>query len=210
MRLVRRDEQDVARTDVTRRVARGEPPRAREHDVDLVLGVRPLPVDGPGRKDVEARGEVGDPKKLDPGLARRTRSGKRLGQGDRLHPATLRPFMRCPAGPSRIAILVLALLVAACGDSPVTSAPPATGAAPGTTSPTAHGSAPPSGETTELPGSPGAVGVDRPDLGGIRVALAPVAAGLDAPIWVSGDGSGRLFVAEQAGRVRIVANGEAL
>jgi glucose/arabinose dehydrogenase len=46
--------------------------------------------------------------------------------------------------------------------------------------------------------------------GVVRLALQPVvASGLDTPVFVThaGDGSGRLFVIEQGGRIRIVANG---
>ena len=48
------------------------------------------------------------------------------------------------------------------------------------------------------------------DPAGLRLRLEPVASGLAAPIGVTnaGDGSGRLFVIEKAGRVRIVRGGE--
>ncbi len=44
----------------------------------------------------------------------------------------------------------------------------------------------------------------------VRVNVEPLAGGLDQPVFVTnaGDGSGRLFVAEQPGRIRIVENGE--
>jgi len=44
----------------------------------------------------------------------------------------------------------------------------------------------------------------------VHLGLAPVATGLAAPVFVTSahDGSGRLFVLEQAGTVRVVANGQ--
>ncbi len=49
----------------------------------------------------------------------------------------------------------------------------------------------------------------HPDLAGVRLALQPAATGLSAPLFVTGahDGLGRLFVLEQAGRVRVIAGG---
>ena len=53
--------------------------------------------------------------------------------------------------------------------------------------------------------------LDRPDLAAVRVVVEPLAGGLDQPVFVTnaGDGSGRLFVAEQPGRIRVVEDGEA-
>ena len=58
--------------------------------------------------------------------------------------------------------------------------------------------------------SPSGTGLDRPDLAAVRVSVEPLAGGLDQPVFVTnaGDGSGRLFVAEQPGRIRIIENGE--
>ena len=47
---------------------------------------------------------------------------------------------------------------------------------------------------------------DRPDLAAVRVATPVVVDGLDSPLWVDRipDGSGRLVVVEQGGRIRMV------
>jgi glucose/arabinose dehydrogenase len=52
----------------------------------------------------------------------------------------------------------------------------------------------------------------EPPLAAVRVAVEPVIDGLDGAIFVAGaqDDSGRLFVAQQAGIVRVVANGALL
>ena len=138
--------------------------------------MRRLPIDGARGEHVDARGEVGDAKQLVPRIAGGTLAHQCLGEGDRLHPATLPASMRLPHDPSRFAILALVVLVAACGGTPGSAAP---------------GSATPATS------------------GGVKVALAPIATGLDSPLWVIGDGSGRLFVVEQPGRIRIVADGAA-
>jgi glucose/arabinose dehydrogenase len=60
--------------------------------------------------------------------------------------------------------------------------------------------------------APGATGAQGPgvfDPNGFGVALTPVVDGFEQPLWVTAapDGSGRLFVVEQPGRVRIVRDG---
>ena len=49
-------------------------------------------------------------------------------------------------------------------------------------------------------------------LGNLTVALEPVVGGLDLPVGLThaGDGSGRLFALEQAGRIRVVRGGQVL
>jgi glucose/arabinose dehydrogenase len=110
--------------------------------------------------------------------------------------------------PLALATALLVLLVGAC-DSGLPTAPPAT---PPTPSAAASASVTPdpsvSGEPSVAP--PPAGGGDRPDLAAVSVALEPVVGGLEQPLFVTpvGDGTGRLFVAEQGGVIRIVEDGE--
>ena len=107
---------------------------------------------------------------------------------------------------SRVAGAVLAAtwVLAACGGPGPTVTPVPTTAPAGTpiasrTSPSAGASAP------AVPGpSPNAARWNPPAL-----ALSAVVSGLDRPLWVggAGDGSGRLFVVEQAGTIRVIRNG---
>jgi glucose/arabinose dehydrogenase len=125
--------------------------------------------------------------------------------------------------PSRFAILAaipLLALAAACGGNGGTPAPAASGATASGPAATGGTSARPSsspassasgplasatGPSGPASGSP--AGGDHPDLAAAHVAVTPVVTGLDQPLWVTGDGTGRLFVVEQPGRIRIVANG---
>ena len=107
-------------------------------------------------------------------------------------------------------IVLLAVLVAACGDSggtaPAASATPTAPAVPaspdGGGSPTAEPTREPSLAPSDVPFDPAAV----------SLAFEVVVDGLESPLAVthSGDGSGRLFVAERGGPVRIVAGGALL
>ncbi|HEX2172741.1 MAG TPA: PQQ-dependent sugar dehydrogenase, partial [Dehalococcoidia bacterium] len=64
-------------------------------------------------------------------------------------------------------------------------------------------------EAGRTPAAPPAT-PDRAQLDGLGLRLVPVASGLAQPIHVThaGDGGGRLFVVERAGRIRIVADGQ--
>jgi glucose/arabinose dehydrogenase len=98
-----------------------------------------------------------------------------------------------PRSPYRAGALVVGalVLVAACA-SPAPTQPPVT-------------PRPPSPTVPARTGAPGAV---RPDLAAAAsgVAIEEVATGLDQPLWVapSATGDGKLYVAEQPGRIRVV------
>jgi glucose/arabinose dehydrogenase len=118
-----------------------------------------------------------------------------------------------------VPVLLVALAVAAAACSPFGGAPtPASssGNAPSASSPAAGASASaasgvPGG--TPITSSAASSAASRPvasgDPASVTVRLEPVVGGLDSPVLVtsSGDGSGRLFVLEQGGRIRIVRNG---
>jgi glucose/arabinose dehydrogenase len=95
----------------------------------------------------------------------------------------------------------LALLLVAC------SGPAAT---PTATDPSAGPSARPS--ASGGPGGPSPIPSSGPGPTGLVVELEPLVAGFEAPLLVThaGDGSGRLFVVEQGGTVRIVRDGRVL
>ena len=108
--------------------------------------------------------------------------------------------MRHVARPSRLltSLLAVAALVAACGGNDGTPAPSPTQPAASATHPAVSPTQPSASPTTIPDG-----------LAAVRVAIQPVVAGLDAPVWVTGDGGGRLFVVEQTGRILIVQDGVA-
>ena len=115
---------------------------------------------------------------------------------------------------ARLLPLALALvLVAACA-RPAVPATFVTASRPaGSTVATVPSSAMPSGTVAMGLPSPtrtaAASSGGRPDLAAVRLALQPAVTGLTAPLYVTSahDGSGRLFVLEQAGTIRVVKDG---
>src|SRR5436190_4154600 len=120
------------------------------------------------------------------------------------------PAPLMPGPPRRLAALAtvaVAVLLAGCGSTGASgpavgspSSPPSAPAASVSSPTTAPSIGAPSGSSI----------ASRPfDPGGLRVALQEVASGLDSPLAIvnAGDGSNRLFVVEQGGRIRIVTDG---
>jgi glucose/arabinose dehydrogenase len=134
--------------------------------------------------------------------------------------------------PARLlSLLAAAALLAACGAAggaqptaaPAASAPTAVAA----TAAAAEPSPPPAAPTTPPPDSPGQsapaptappaaptaqAGAEAVDLAALRLRLEPLGAEFARPTGVSsaGDGSGRLFITEQAGRIMVVRDGAPL
>ncbi len=88
--------------------------------------------------------------------------------------------------------------------SPVPVTPSTVPAVPGTPATS------PSGLSTAAPPPP--AGGERPDLASVHVATETVVDGLSSPLWVTAvpDDTGRLFVAQQGGQIRIVQDGQLL
>jgi glucose/arabinose dehydrogenase len=116
------------------------------------------------------------------------------------------------------ALAAFVALVVACGSTGPngTAAPPRSGSsAPSRAvsgSPTAPASsAVPSGGGS-IPGASAPSSAAALDPNGLHVAFSEVAGGLDAPLAIANahDGSRRLFIAEQGGRIRIVRDGALL
>ncbi|MCC6627102.1 MAG: PQQ-dependent sugar dehydrogenase [Chloroflexi bacterium] len=125
--------------------------------------------------------------------------------------------------------LTLALLLTACGLAvvptstvapPIATPPPTATARPATVAPapakpaatTAPAATAPPRPTPPPPPTPGPTAVPTPAAGAPPLALERVVANLDAPLNVqhAGDGSGRLFILEKIGRIRIARGGELL
>src|SRR5512140_1675627 len=116
-----------------------------------------------------------------------------------------------------LAAFLLTALVASCaGPGPAVTPVPTSvvnrtgGGLPGASSGGAIAPATPNGPASAslapaATPSPGASAWAPPSL-----SLVSVAAGLDRPLWVggAGDGSGRLFVVEQAGTIRVIRDGQ--
>lgn len=103
-----------------------------------------------------------------------------------------------------VAVAVAALLAGCGGPSPT----PSRSAAGATPSPAASPSSPAPSRSPASPApSPSSAGPFDPSA--VAVTFEPVVGGLSSPLGVAhaGDGSGRIFVAEQGGAIRIVRDG---
>jgi glucose/arabinose dehydrogenase len=108
--------------------------------------------------------------------------------------------MAFPASVRLVPLLIVALSLGAtaCSDDEAVDTP---------STPEAEPASPEPSRTKKKDSQP-----PRFDPGQVELELDPVAEGLEAPLGVThaGDGSGRLFIVEQTGRVRIIENGEVL
>ena len=113
--------------------------------------------------------------------------------------------------PQLVALALIAVLAAGCGGptpTPPASAAPATSPVPETAAPSPPSAGGPFASPAATPGAGSAS--DRPDLAAVHVTTEPYLGGFDQPVFVTsaGDGSGRLFVVEQAGRIRVIDGGQ--
>ena len=116
-------------------------------------------------------------------------------------------------------LALVAGLVACGGDTSRSPAGSSVGPTPGgsgvatpATMPASTPAATPGSRPTPGPTASGVPGSERPDLAAVSVTVDAVASGFAQPLFVTpaGDRSGRLFVVEQGGRIRIVRNGNVL
>ncbi|HEX8940293.1 MAG TPA: PQQ-dependent sugar dehydrogenase [Candidatus Limnocylindrales bacterium] len=122
------------------------------------------------------------------------------------------------AAPRGIAIAAVAAVVFVALASIAVQGPGPTGTPGAGSTPAATATAPTSAAATSPAGSATASGGPASSAGaafdpnGVRLALRQLASGLDRPVFVTGagDASGRLFVVEQTGRIRIVRDGRIL
>lgn len=107
-----------------------------------------------------------------------------------------------PRSLGRFSLLALVAIVAGCGGTAPTGTPAST--TPGTSATSSAVTASPPSPTVSPIASSAAF-----DPAAITIGLESVVGGLDAPLAVTnaGDGSGRLFVAQQGGAIRIVRDG---
>jgi glucose/arabinose dehydrogenase len=111
------------------------------------------------------------------------------------------------ARPLLAAIVVLAF-AAACGPSPGSASPPASiSGVPAAPTAGSKGGGSPAGTAA---GSPAGTAAGAVDLDHLAVGFDQVVTGLSQPLAVvnAGDGSGRLFVVQQGGQIRIVRSGQ--
>jgi glucose/arabinose dehydrogenase len=111
---------------------------------------------------------------------------------------------RQPGRPT-LGLVALAIVVAGCaaGPGPASPTPIPTTVPPPSSTPSTSPTTP--GVPSPVPSD----GLAAGDPAGVAVSLEPIVEGLASPVAVrsAGDGSGRLFVVEQPGRIRIVRDG---